>query len=154
MERASDPFGQLLQELDLDIIPTFCHGPSATVLRLCRKTDIHITTKDMRDIISHNSPIYHESLVLGLELLCATYNSSYVDPSFIPTLRTQGSSKVEKRFSAKELRHRIDHPFYGYQSIAIPVQFKTPHYELHLSRLLPIKLPTDQLLHADLSTTQ
>ena len=136
MERASDPFGQLLQELDLNIIPTFCHGPSTTVLRLCRKTDIHITTNDMRDIISHNSPIYHESLVLGLELLCATYNSSYVDPSFIPILKTQGWSKVEKRFSETELRHRIDHPFYGYPSIAIPVHVGGSHWVALCRRII------------------
>ena len=133
---SADPFGQLLQQFDLEVIKLYCQGPSTTILRLFRKTDIHITNKDIRDIISHNSPIYHESLVLGLELLCATYNSSYVDPSFIPTLKTLGWSAVAPRFSPTNLRHRIDRPSYAHPSIAIPIHIGGFHWAALCRRII------------------
>lgn len=134
----TDPFGQLLVNQDLSTILKYCQGTSDTVLRLYRKPDIHITTKDIRDIISHNTPIYHESLILCLELICATYNGSYVDPSFIPTLKTQGWAAVARRFHSptRASAPTLDHPSLNHSSIAIPVHVNGFHWAALCRRII------------------
>ncbi|MFN9982013.1 MAG: hypothetical protein ACK53Y_18960, partial [bacterium] len=92
-------FASLLHNPLLDSIYEYCQSPRiTTILRLKRKPDIHITTKDLRDIIQHNTPIYHESLILCSEVICIAYEGTYLDPSFIPTLKTQGWQGVSNRF--------------------------------------------------------
>ena len=84
-------FATLLHYPLLSSIYDYCQCPTIpTILRLKRKLDVHITTKDLRDIINHNIPIYHESLILCLEVICTAYDGAYMDPSFIPILKTQG----------------------------------------------------------------
>lgn len=124
---STDPFTQLLQQLDLTIIPSYCQGNTATTLRLFRAPDIHITNKDLRDIISHNTPIYHESLILMLELISHQYDSCYLDPSFIPTLSTLGWEAVKNRFTTQHT-YRVDKPSLDHHSIAIPVHVNGFHW--------------------------
>jgi hypothetical protein len=98
-EKPTNDFSSLLHNPLLGSIYDYCQCPKiTTILRLKRKPDVHITALDLRDIINHNTPIYHESLILCLEVMCTAYEATYVNPSFIPTLKTQGWQGVANRF--------------------------------------------------------
>jgi len=130
------PFQSLVRINYLDTIVQYCQGPHTTViLRVYHKPHIHLTTKDLRDIISHNSPINHETLVLGLEVICTNYNSSYLDPSFMPTLCTQGWSSVANRFHPSE-SNRVDRPSTTSSIIAIPIHVNGNHWVALCCRII------------------
>jgi len=84
--------------------------------------------------------MYHESLILCLELICTTYNSSFVDPSFIPTLRTQGWRAVARRFQSStsnlDLDFPPDRPALNHPSIAIPVHVNGDHWTAFCRRII------------------
>jgi hypothetical protein len=120
-------FSALLHESLLRCIDEYSQCPrTTTILRLKRKPDVHITTKDLRDTIQHNTPIYHESLILCLEVICTAYEGTYVDPSFIATLKTLGWTGVANRFVSPQ-RSKIDQPHSDHPNNAIPVHVNGNH---------------------------
>jgi hypothetical protein len=129
-------FSSLLHNPMLSSIHDYCQSPSTTtILRLKRKPDVHITPSDLRDIINHNTPIHHESLILSLEVMCTAYEATYVDPSFIPTLRTQGWQGVSNRFVPIAIT-KIDQPHLNHPNIAIPVHIQGNHWLALCRRLI------------------
>ena len=129
-------FSVLLHSPLLPMIYDYCQCPGiTTILRVKRKPDIHITTNDLRDIIQHNTPIYHESLILCLEIICTAYQGTYVDPSFIPTLKTQGWQGVSNRFKPAHLS-KIDQPHLNHPNIAIPVHINGNHWTALCRRII------------------
>ena len=130
------PFGRLLQQQFLSIIPYYCQGHSDTIIRSYRKPDMHITTKDLRDVISPNNSIYHENLILSLELLCSFFQGSYLDPSFYPTLRTQGWIAVKRRFSCTDAQSTIDKPSFTQPIIAFPIHVGGNHWTALCRRII------------------
>jgi len=74
---------------NINLICSFTQGnPLTTIVRPARAPDIHISVRDIRELISHNSPKYHELIILILEAICSTFNSHYIDPSLFTTLRS------------------------------------------------------------------
>jgi hypothetical protein len=122
------PFGQLLKTHYLSIIPHYCQGNSVTIIRSIHNHEMHITTNDLRDIISPNRPIYHENLVLSLELLCNQFEGSYMDPSFYPTLRDQGWPHIKRRFASTLQCSSISKPSFESPTIAIPIHVNGDHW--------------------------
>jgi hypothetical protein len=166
-EKLTNDFSSLLHNPLLSSIYYYCQCPKiTTILRLKRKPDVHITASDLRDIINHNTPIYHESLILCLEEMCTAYEATYVDPSFIPTLKTQGWQGVANRFISAA-RTKIDQPHFNHPNIAIPVHINGDHwialcrriingvvhfiyaYDLNIPR---IEMTLKKLLHTGTST--
>jgi len=130
------PFQSLVRINYLDTIVQYCQGPhTSVILRMYLKPHIHLTTKDLRDIISHNSPINHELLILGLEVICTNYNSSYLDPSFMPTLQIQGWSSVAYRFHPSK-SNRVDRRSTTSSIIAIPIHVNGNHWVALCRRII------------------
>jgi len=122
------PFQHLVESLNLTTIKAACRRSSTdTITKSARKPDIHITTKDIHDLISFGIPIYHELLVLSLEALCIQYQAAYLDPSFYPILLTQGPQAVLRRF-APQLPSTIDRPSLHHPNIALPLHINGDHW--------------------------
>jgi hypothetical protein len=64
-------------------------------MHITRRTNIHITVKDMRELLTYNTPTYHELLIIALEIISQTNNSTFLDPSFIATIQEQGWNAVK-----------------------------------------------------------
>jgi hypothetical protein len=60
---------------------------------------MHLTTTDIRQLITHNTPIHHEIIVLSPANICHTNGSKYLDPSFFPNFQQQGWEVVKQFFS-------------------------------------------------------
>jgi len=129
------PFGQRLQQHYLPLITHYCQGNSV-IIQSFRKPNIHITTKDLRDIISPNTPIYHENLILSLELLCSHHEGAYLDPSFYPTLRDRGWTDLKRRFASSDQQFKIDKPSFKHPIIAIPIHIKGNHWTTLCRRII------------------
>lgn len=122
------PFQLLVQTLSLSsIVAAVRQMPKTTIVKSATSPDIHITTKDLRDLISQGMPIYHELLVLSLETLCKTYDASYLDPSFYPTLITQGPSAIQARFALPG-RSTTTRPSLDHHNIALPLHVNGNHW--------------------------
>ncbi len=122
------PFQLLVQSLQLEPIKLAVHQwPTTTIAKSAATPDIHITTRDMRDLLTYGTPIYHELLVLSLEALCTTYDATYLDPSFYPTLETQGYSSILNRF-APTGHSSVTRPSLDHHSIALPLHINGNHW--------------------------
>jgi hypothetical protein len=114
------PFQQLVQSLSLTSIRNITRrNPTDTIVKSSSKPDMHITTRDFRDLLSYGVPIYHELLVLSLETLCKNFDSTYLDPSFYPTLRDHGCTSIIHWFRPAG-RSSITRPSIDHHNIAIP----------------------------------
>jgi hypothetical protein len=103
-------FENTLCRLNFDVIRYYCQGhPLQTILRLTRTPDIHLTIQDMRDLLSHSEPIYHELLIVSLEILCSTFGGSYLDPSFFPILHSLIMNSPLSADQAYHLRQSLFH---------------------------------------------
>jgi hypothetical protein len=130
------PFHQLILRYPTVSITKYCQLPSSTTIaRGASALEIHITTKDLRDIISHGSPIYQESLVLSLETICDKYNAGYLDPSFYPVLHRQGWLGVSNRFNRKNIFSRTQ-PHLMQEIIAIPLHVNNNHWVAVCRRII------------------
>jgi len=124
----SHPFQRIVQSLNLETIKAATQRKETdTIVKLSSKPDVFITVKDMRDLISYGIPIYHELLVLSLEALCSTYHAAYLDPSFYPTLLSQGYLAVLRCFASTRpsttTRPSLNHP-----NIVIPLHINGNHW--------------------------
>jgi hypothetical protein len=63
------------------------------------KQDVHMTIKDLRDLLSHSMPIADETITLYLELLTVQYNITYLSTYTIPQLRAEGWGAVQCSFT-------------------------------------------------------
>jgi hypothetical protein len=79
----------------------------------------------MRDPLTHDTPIYHELLILSLETLCQQFDSTYLDPAFFPNMRTQGWQAVARRFGT---HYSLRWPKIDFHNIAIPVHVNGNHW--------------------------
>lgn len=97
--------------------------------------DIHITTKDLRNIttkvfrnlVSWDQPIHHKTIILCLEALCSHFSSSYLDQSFFNILEIQGWSSVSNR-SCQPAHGTMWRPSFDHPNIAIPIHVNGNHY--------------------------
>jgi hypothetical protein len=139
------PFQMLLQSNNISRIREYTQGePTQKVIWSTQTPQISILVQDMRDLISHNSMIYHELLILSLEILCHEFQASYLDPSFFTLLRDHGWCYVSNRFSAMD--DYIAQPNIESPSMAIPIHINGSHW-VALCRM--IKNGRTYILHAD-----
>jgi len=121
------PLAHLIQYSNLELRKRYTQGHKLSpFLRSQAQQSIHNTTQDLRNLITLNSPIYHELLILSLETLSTTFNSSsYVDPSFVTVLQTQGWNAVSNRFNRN---HSIRRSSLSHHSIAFPIYINNNHW--------------------------
>jgi hypothetical protein len=81
---------------------------TVTFVRHQVKEDVHVTTKDLRDLLSHFSPIADETITLYLELLSTQYNFAYLATTSIPQLQQEGWSKLKRNFAFFRNRPRTN----------------------------------------------
>lgn len=99
----SHPLYQLLQQSELETIRDYCRGPPLTkILWSSMQLNIYLLTRDIQQLVTHNTPIYHELLNLSLEIICQQFGAKYLDPSFFPTLESQGWAAVQNHFARRE----------------------------------------------------
>jgi hypothetical protein len=135
----------LLQSNNISRIREYTQGePTQKVIWSTQTPQISILVQDMRDLISHNSMIYHELLILSLEILCHEFQASYLDQSFFTLLRDHGWCYVSNRFSAMD--DYIAQPNIESPSMAIPIHINGSHW-VALCRM--IKNGRTYILHAD-----
>jgi hypothetical protein len=67
-----------------------------------------MTTKDLRDLLSHSSPIADEMITLYLELLTAQYGIAFLATNAIPKLRSEGWNTVQRCFAQFRNRPRTN----------------------------------------------
>ena len=113
----------------LENIKAFCRFPPSTqIVKLSRNQQIHITTHELRQLVSHGKPISHSPIVLMLDLLCHRNGFSYVNSSFSVFL-IQGSWQYTKNHFAGRRQRKLDRPDLVLDPIiAIPIFINNCHW--------------------------
>jgi hypothetical protein len=69
------------------MIKDYTSGPHTDiVLRMGRKTQVHLTVRDMQQLITYGEPIFHDLLTLSLEVITSQYGGKYLEPAFFSQL--------------------------------------------------------------------
>lgn len=69
----------------------YSQGPwNYTILQLNNLYTTHIKVGDLRDLLSHGEPLFHELLIVSLEIICHQFKVKYLKPAFFSILREQG----------------------------------------------------------------
>jgi len=124
---ASYPLYQLLRASDLQLIHQYCQGePLTKIIRSARQPNIYLTTRDIRQLITHNTQTYHELLILALKAICHQFGGTYLDPSFFPNLESQGWNMVKRCFAHKE--RNPSKPSLSSDIILIPIHIRGNHW--------------------------
>jgi hypothetical protein len=122
--------------IHLNQIKDSCRYPQTTIIaRLSRKPGIYITTHDLQQLVSHNEPIFHEILVMFLDILCTQTTAAYVDPSFSIALEQNGWGDTKHRFATR-CRHAIDYPHLSDPVIALPFHINGNHWVAVCRRII------------------
>ena len=113
-------------EESLHLLQQYTQGlANKIILRLADSPSITVTTEELRNIISHNTPIHHEGIILSLAIICAHTGCKYIDPAFYPLLRAQGWSAVSRWFS----RHpQSSKPSLMHDDILVPLHINNNHW--------------------------
>jgi hypothetical protein len=82
--------------------------------------------KTLREILTPNSTIDQEPLILGLEIACKTFQGFYLDPGFFPILQHDGWPGVRNWFSHPHNPTEIQ-PYEHHPIISIPVHVNGCH---------------------------
>ncbi len=109
--------------------------PLTVILCSTSTTNIHITTRVLRDLISYSQKIHRKLLVLSLESLCHKHNSSYLDPSFFPDLDRHNWHRVSNRFSPRG-QGMLAWPSITAPSICIPIQIHRNNWAAVCRRII------------------
>jgi hypothetical protein len=114
--------------MDLHTLQQYIRGPKTTIiLRLHRRPTIHISTLDLREVLSHGEPIYQEPLILSLEVIHSKTECKYIEPVFFSLLQHRGSNSV-KRWFGTTLSPHPDKPSLDDIGINIPVHINGNHW--------------------------
>jgi len=94
------------------------------------KKEMHITTTDLRDLLSHSKPIADETIKLYLELLTTQYDITYLATNTIPKLQGEGWTTVQRSFASFRNRRRTNaRPrMTGESAIIIPCYVDNCHW--------------------------
>jgi hypothetical protein len=95
------PFLSLfLRNSILEETPIYTGGlPNSIIARSTRNSNMYITVKDLRELVSHNNQIYHELIKLSMEVLYVQHNGHYIDPSFSTNLSDHNWGYVSSQFA-------------------------------------------------------
>jgi hypothetical protein len=80
--------------------------PQSTVISAIDNSPDTITTKELRSLLSHGSPINQQIINLYIQLLCRQYPIKRLDAGFFPMLHSRGWSGVERWFTHQTGRRR------------------------------------------------
>jgi hypothetical protein len=117
-------------------IPAYTAGhPNVIIVSSTRITSISITVKDLRELVSHNSLIYQELIILSLEVLCKDHGGSYLDPSFFTTLKDHNWSYISWWFASRHTA-TVSHPHLTADKISIPIHIHGNHWVALCRRIL------------------
>jgi hypothetical protein len=99
ISRSSHPLDAACTSSSLSRIIALCSGNprdnSSFVLQAHRK----LTVEEMRDLISHDSPVNQQILNLYLHLLSNQYDATFLDTGFFSLLKDHGWSRVSSWFA-------------------------------------------------------
>jgi hypothetical protein len=98
--RHDHPLDRACSEQSLDSLKQYCNNPENSVfVRHRLKQDVHVTIKDLRELLSHATPIADKVITLYLELLTTQYNFSFLPTNTIPQMRSAGWTRVQRCFA-------------------------------------------------------
>jgi hypothetical protein len=109
----------------------YCNRPATVIFaQHYIKKEMHITTTDLRDLLSHSKPIADETITLYLELLTTQYNITYLATNTIPKLQGEGWIAVQRSFASFRNRRRTNaRPrMTGEAAIVIPCYVNNCHW--------------------------
>jgi len=87
----------------------YCNRPAEVIfVQHVTKGEMHVTTKDLRDLLSHNKSIADETITLYLELLTVQCNLAFLATNTIPKLRREGWATVQRSFASFRNRRRTN----------------------------------------------
>jgi hypothetical protein len=99
-ERSSHPLDVACTSQHLELLAQYCsRTPTARFVQHVTKSEMHVTTSDLRDLLSHSKPIADETITLYLELLTTQYNIAFLTTNTIPKLKSEGWSTVQRHFA-------------------------------------------------------
>jgi hypothetical protein len=84
-------------------------------------------TEDLQGILSHGAQIYHESLILSLEVIYHTDKCPYLEPTFFSTLKTHGWQSVQCWLSEYP-SPSADKPHLAEGGLNIPIHINGNHW--------------------------
>ncbi len=96
---SSHPFDQSCDEADLQLLRSMCTQPLSSMLIQLRSNTLEtITTKDLRNLLSHNSTITQQAINLYLHLLSHQFTVFFLDSAFFTCLKAEGWPRVARWF--------------------------------------------------------
>jgi hypothetical protein len=108
------------------------HTNDIALLRSNRSPSIAISSDDLRDLISHGSPINDQVITLYLELISTTYDMPHLSTFFFDKLTTNGWTRVQNFFANRpsRTRHRSAYRpnLQGEPCIIIPIHIQGFHW--------------------------
>ncbi len=107
VQRSSHPLDRACTQQNLATLAAYC-SRSATITFVQHHTnqEMHVTTTDLRDLLSHSKPIADETITLYLELLTRQYNLAYMATNIIPKLQSDGWGAIQRYFANYRNRPR------------------------------------------------
>jgi hypothetical protein len=107
LRRSSHPLDTACTAQELATLMRYCSREATTTfVRHHIKEDVHVTTTDLRDLLSHTRPIADETITLYLELLATQYNITYLATNTLPKLWSEGWATVQRSFANYRNRAR------------------------------------------------
>lgn len=139
VQRSSHPFDRACTQQNLATLAAYC-SRSATITFVQHHTnqEMHVTTTDLRDLLSHSKPIADETITLYLELLTRQYNLAYMATNIIPKLQSDGWGAIQRYFANYRNRPRRNtRPLLeGEPAIIIPCYVHNCHWVIVVRRVV------------------
>jgi hypothetical protein len=105
--RSDHPLDKACSHQVLVDLMSYCSSPPTVVfVQHARLTEAHVTTQDLRDLLSHSKPIVDEIITLYLELIPTQFDLTYLSTNTFPNLKSQGWRAMQKCFAGYRNRSR------------------------------------------------
>jgi hypothetical protein len=100
VRRSSHLLDRVCTSQNLVALKNYCNRDATiTIVWHHFKEEIHVTTTDLRDLLSHTRPIADETITLYLELLTTQYDITNLATNTIPKLHSEGWEAVQRSFA-------------------------------------------------------
>jgi hypothetical protein len=107
--RNNHPLDQACSQASLASLMKYCNRPAEVIfVQHATKGEVHVTTEDLRDLLSHNKSIADETITLYLELLTEQCNLAFLATNTIPKLQREGWATVQRSFASFRNRRRTN----------------------------------------------
>jgi Ulp1 family protease len=133
MLRSSHPLDIVCTQSDLSKLSSICsHNLSTIILHLANCISDQLTVREMRALVSHDSPVNQQIINLYLQLLSHQLGTTVLDTGFFSLLKDHGWSTVQSWFALQtpRLRPRSNsRPLLtGENTISIPCHIGNSHW--------------------------